>query len=110
MLINGTTITRYEAREHDALEFFHIKLESHDVVYAEGAPAETLLSVEESAINFADYLRRYGTPTEEARCAPVLPVWGGRDELKSRLAAPSRLGLISEIRPTSFAIDWRNVE
>ncbi len=37
-LINGTTITRYEAREHDELEFFHIKLESHDVVYAEGAP------------------------------------------------------------------------
>ena len=71
-LINGTTITRYEAREHDELEFFHIKLESHDVVYAEGAPAETLLTVEESAVNFADYLRRYGTPTEEARCAPIL--------------------------------------
>jgi hypothetical protein len=83
-LINGTTITRYEAREHDELEFFHIKLESHDVVYAEGAPAETLLNVEESAVNFADYLRRYGTPTEEARCAPLLPVWGGRYELKSR--------------------------
>ncbi len=83
-LINGTTITRYEAREHDELEFFHIKLESHDVVYAEGAPAETLLNVEESAVNFADYLRRYGTPTVEARCAPILPVWGGRDELKSR--------------------------
>ena len=42
-LINGTTITRYEAREYDELEFFHIKLESHDVVYAEGVPAETLL-------------------------------------------------------------------
>ena len=83
-LINGTTITRYEPRDHDELEFFHIKLESHDVVYAEGAPAETLLNVEESAVNFADYLRRYGTPTEEARCAPVLPVWGGRYELKSR--------------------------
>jgi Hint domain len=35
VLINGTTITRYEAREYDELEFFHIKLESHDVVYAE---------------------------------------------------------------------------
>ena len=30
-LINGTTITRYEAREYGELEFFHIKLESHDV-------------------------------------------------------------------------------
>ena len=85
MLINGTTITRYEAREYDELEYFHIKLESHDVVYAEGAPAETLLNVEESAVNFADYLRRYGTPaTEEARCAPYVHTFGGRDELKSR--------------------------
>ena len=76
VLINGTTITRYEAREYDELEFFHIKLESHDVIYAEGAPAETLLNVEESAVNFAEYLRRYGTPTtEEARCAPLVHIW-----------------------------------
>jgi hypothetical protein len=34
MLINGTTVTRYEAREYDELEYFHIKLESHDVIYA----------------------------------------------------------------------------
>jgi Hint domain len=84
-LINGTTITRYEAREYDELEFFHIKLESHDVIYAEGAPAETLLEVEEFAVNFADYLRRYGMPTTvEPRCAPLIPAWGGRNELKSR--------------------------
>ena len=84
MLINGTTITRYEASETDELEYFHIKLESHDVVYAEGVPAETLLNVEESAVNFAEYFRRYGTPTtEEARCAPLVHI-GGRRELKSR--------------------------
>ena len=85
LLINGTTITRDEAREHDELEFFHIKLESHDVVYAEGAPAETLLKVEEFAVNFAEYLRQYGTrATDETRCAPHIHVWGGRIELKSR--------------------------
>ena len=83
LLINGTTITRYEPMG-DEVEFFHIKLESHDVIYAEGAPAETLLDVGESFANFAEYLRRYGTPTtEEARCAPFIGV-GGRDELKSR--------------------------
>jgi hypothetical protein len=32
-LINGTTIKRYEARELSELEFFNIKLESHDVIY-----------------------------------------------------------------------------
>src|SRR5271154_5436798 len=79
MLINGTTITRYEACETDELEYFHVKLESHDVIYAEGAPAETLLTVDESAVNFADYLRRHGTPaTEEARCAPYVHAFGGR--------------------------------
>jgi Hint domain len=85
VLINGTTITRYEAHEYDALEFFHVKLESHDVVYAEGAPAETLSHVDESAVNFADYLRRYGMPTDETRCAPFVDIRGGRNELKSRL-------------------------
>jgi hypothetical protein len=84
-LINGSTIARYEAREYDALEFFHIKLESRDVIYAEGAPAETLLSVEENAVNFAGYFRQYGTPTtDEVRCAPHIHIWGGRVELMSR--------------------------
>ena len=85
MLLNGTTITRYEP-ESEAMELFHIKLESHDVIYAEGAPVETLLTVRDSWVNFAEYFRRYGTPTtEEARCAPHIHIWGGRIELKSRL-------------------------
>ena len=55
------------------------------MVFAEGVPAETLLNVEESAVNFAEYFRRYGTPTtEEAWCAPLVHI-GGRSELKSRL-------------------------
>jgi hypothetical protein len=85
LLINGSTITRDEAREYHRLEFFHVKLESHDVVYAEGAPAETLINVQESAVNFADYLRRFGTAaTDEDRCAPHVDVWGGREEFMSR--------------------------
>jgi hypothetical protein len=84
LLINGTTIARYEP-EGDEMEFFHIKLESHDVVYAEGVPAETLLDVGESFANFADYHRRYGMPTrQETPCVPVIPVHGGRVELMSR--------------------------
>ena len=78
-LINDTTITLYEAREYDELEFFHIKLESHDVIYAEGAPVETLANVDENAVNFAEYFRRYGTPkTEEAPCVPIVSYWGPR--------------------------------
>jgi hypothetical protein len=84
ILVNGATITRYEP-ESDELEFFHVKLDSHDVVYAEGAPAETLANVDESFVNFTDYLRRYGMPAaEDGRCAPLVHI-GGRAELMSRL-------------------------
>jgi hypothetical protein len=67
-LINGTTIKLNEARELTELEYFNIKLESHDVIYAEGAPVETLLEVDERAVNFSEYLRKYGAPkTDEVR-------------------------------------------
>jgi len=85
-LINGTTITLYPADEFDELEFFHVKFETHDVIYAEGAACETLLTVSETASNFAEYYRAYGAPKlEEASCAPLLFYGGRRDQIKSRL-------------------------
>jgi hypothetical protein len=84
-LINGATITRFEPSDTDELEYFHIKFETHDVIYAERAPVETLRHVDESAVNFAEYFRLYGEPrAEDALCAPLVPV-GGRAELTSRL-------------------------
>ncbi|MFI4996706.1 MAG: Hint domain-containing protein [Hyphomicrobiales bacterium] len=85
-LINGTTIALHEAEECDELEYFHIKLETHDVILAHGAPCETLLTVDEKADNFAEYFREFGTPQGEDRpCAPVLQFDGASSELKSRL-------------------------
>jgi hypothetical protein len=84
-LINGMTIMLYEAREWSELEFFHIKLESHDVIYAEGAPCETLLTVTENSVNFADYYRRFGaTQSEGQPCAPILSCGGRRSDIMSR--------------------------
>ena len=83
-LINGTTITTYDASDLDELEYFHIKLQHHDVIYAEGAPCETLMIVDENAVNFADYLRQYGpSEIEDIRCAPWVG-FGRRVEIKSR--------------------------
>jgi len=97
-LINGTTIALYAADEYDELEHFHIKLETHDVIHAEGARCETMLSVEETMSNFADYLRRYGTPeTQELRCAPILE--GRRSEIRSRvcnLTSPHKIDTIRD--------------
>jgi len=84
-LINGATIALYAAEEFDELEFFHIKLETHDLIHVEGAVCETLQSVDENANNFADYYRKYGMPqTEEQPCVPILSYNGGRSQIKSR--------------------------
>jgi len=100
-LVNDTTITLYAAEEHDELEFFHIKLESHDVIYAEGAPCETLLRVDETMSNFADYLRQHGeSELRDVHCAPVV-CKGRRGELMTKarslvspVLGPQQLDLI----------------
>ena len=84
-LVNGTTITLYDASEHNELEFFHVELARHDVIYAEGAPCETEMKGDESAVNFARYLRQDALlATQEVPCAPLLSFNGGRSEIKSR--------------------------
>ena len=101
-LVNEMTITLCEARELNELEFFHIKLESHDVIYAERAPVETLLNVDESAVNFADYFRTYGVPTgNEAPCLPMLANWrpgGLKSRFRSALSWNDRRERIAAIR------------
>ena len=84
-LVNGSTITIVEAAELDELEFFHIKLSGHDVIYAQGAPVETLLDVDDSAANFAEYFRAYGMPTDEqVPCAPIYSHLRRGSDLKAR--------------------------
>jgi Hint domain len=83
-LVNDSTISIYPADELDQLEFLHLKLETHDVVYAEGAPCETLLRVDETMSNFADYFRSHGAAEAKDRhCAPLL-CNGPRAELRTR--------------------------
>lgn len=85
-LLNGGTISLDPSDEFDILEFFHIKLEEHDVIFAANAPCETLLNVTETAANFAEYTRLYGAPArDEAPCVPIMGFCGGRSELASRM-------------------------
>ena len=72
-LVNGTSIVFETADGRDTLDFFHVALEPHDILDAEGAPCESLIEP------FA------------ATCVPMLSFGGGRGELRSRLrsaAAP----------------------
>jgi hypothetical protein len=70
-LINDSTISLYPADEHDELEFYHVKLHSHDVIFAEGAPCESLLRVDETMSNSSGYLRKHGQ-TRDEHCAPIV--------------------------------------
>jgi hypothetical protein len=85
-LVNDVTITLHPAEEMAELEFFHIKLETHDVIFAEDAPCESLREVTEGAQNFAEYFRLYGEPDRhESSCVPLVPLMSGVSEIRSRL-------------------------
>jgi Hint domain len=84
-LANSVTIA-YEEIEG---EFFHIELETHDVIEAEGMACESLLT------------------DSMTRCAPRLAIDGGRSELKSRLR--SAVAVIVD-RRTPFDIIRDRVE
>jgi hypothetical protein len=63
-LVNGTSIVPALPPGREAIEYFHLVLDTHEVIVAEGAPAETLLLTGagreyETFTNFADYERLY---------------------------------------------------
>jgi Hint domain len=88
-LINGSTIARVGATHLREIEYFHVKLESHSIIYAEGAACETLQAV--NAVNsekreFEEYRRLYGEPAlPDEPAAPVLGYNGGRARLRGRI-------------------------
>jgi Hint domain len=88
-LLNNSTITRCGAEDLRRIEYFHIKLERHSVIYAEGAACETLRTVtaeNSDNVEFEEYRRLYGEsylPDEPA--APILAYNGGRSRLRGRL-------------------------
>ena len=55
-LVNGTSIVQAMPEGVEEIEYFHIELETHEVIFAEGAAAETLLVVNEREA-FADLIR-----------------------------------------------------
>lgn len=62
-LVNGTTIVRVPSAEvTDVAVYYHIETEDHDVILANGAPAETYVdNVTRAAFdNYAEYHERFG--------------------------------------------------
>lgn len=86
-LVNGMTICAADPEGLDTLEYFHFELDTHDVVLANGAPAETYLERQALTSDSDDGAKH----TVPAAYAPVLRLDGGRERLASYLrsaAAP----------------------
>lgn len=105
-LINGKTITAVDAGG-DQIVYYHVELETHDVLIAEGAPCESLLTTAEklTAFDNADeYYALYGTPADMAPCAPLAAFNGGRSEIKSRLRSATAV-VIDRRQPRDIVRD-----
>ena len=87
-LVNGHSIRKCASYDADVIEYFHIELESHDVIFANGAPAETLQGNANrmNFDNFDEYVQLYGPELiTMTSFAPIVGNFGGRQELRSRL-------------------------
>lgn len=91
-LVNGHSI-RFDERalELQALEYFHVELDAHEVIYADGLPVESFLYSGGTIAwdNLEEYVQRYGEHSIMAPLAPIHSYEGGFDELRGlmRLAA-----------------------
>ena len=87
LLVNGATIRQVESI--DRLEYFHIELERHDVILAEGVPAETFVDCDSRTMfqNAAEFAALYpdDAPVPWDFCAPR--VAAGSAELAAIRAA-----------------------
>jgi hypothetical protein len=63
-LLNGATITKAQSIER--VEYFHIELAAHHVIFADGAPAETYIDTDNRGI--------FGNASEYAALYPAEPV------------------------------------
>jgi hypothetical protein len=103
-LINGTTI--YQEKNWTSVEYFHVALDSHAILLAEGLPAESYLNTGnrgffansgEPLVLHPDLTDESDYPTREAgSCAPfvsdeasVRPVWQRLSERAAALGHPA---------------------
>ena len=96
-LVNGRSITQCAPEGAAIIDYLHIELFAHDVIYAEGATAETFGSRREARDhfdNFAEYYRLYSSEDETASppCAPLL--WGTAEVRQCLAALAQRSGAV----------------
>ena len=84
-LVNGTSVTRDDAQHLDAIEYFHIILDQHDVIDAEGALCDTFWDAIDQVAPSADRGGEYHGAVLPEVCAPLASYRRRRNVIKSRL-------------------------
>ena len=86
-LVNGKTIVADAKPEMQTIAYYHIELDVHDVIVAEGLAVESYLGADRSGFDNADeYVALYGSLGEPLTpCAPLATYAGGRQELASHI-------------------------
>jgi hypothetical protein len=89
-LVNGLTVRQLEQLPEERFTYWHVELEDHDLILAEGTPAETFVDnlSRRSFDNWAEYQALYGSEGEIAEMA--LPRVTARRQLSSTVTATLR--------------------
>ena len=97
-LVNGVTIVANAKPEALSLTYFHIELDTHDAILAEGLAVETYQRNNlHSFDNVDEYLGLYGLPEEPLTpFAPIVSYGGVRQELASHIR--SALAPVYDVR------------
>jgi hypothetical protein len=86
-LVNGTSIVRSEAA--GAVEYIHVELDQHEVIFAEGTPAETFVNDDSRALfdNVSEYYDLYGiAESRDSFSAPRIEEGYQLEAIRRRLA------------------------
>jgi hypothetical protein len=106
-LNNGTSIAQGTPSEMSALEYYHVELNTHEVIYAEGALVESYDgSNRDNFSNFMQYERLYGAELQSQMTpfAPILRYRGRRQELNGLVR--SLISNVIDVRdPIQIAYD-----
>jgi Hint domain len=80
-LINETSIAQRMPSDMSAIEYYHLDLGTHEVIYAEGVPVDSYFDdglSRESFSNFVQYERLYGVE-RRSKMTPFAPMLGYDD-------------------------------
>jgi hypothetical protein len=98
-LINGVSIV--QAERVDKVEYFHVELDSHDVLMAEGAPSETFIDDNSRGMfhNAFEHAALYPNDVREPACYCAPRLDSGYDVAKIVRAIALRAGLLRAADP-----------